>query len=151
MKKGRRIMTHADKDKYFQKHPERKEVDNILRQKILQKVTDNNMSCSVAEEISRDSQTAMQEIGISLDLLNINIVECQLGLFGYGPRKRIVQKAKEVLPALKVEIENSLADKRLPCAAAWEIARKLNMPRMKVAAACEAMQIKIKPCQLGAF
>jgi PIN domain nuclease of toxin-antitoxin system len=39
----------------------------------------------------------------------------------------------------------------LSCAAAWEIAKKINIPRMKVCAAAEALEIKIKPCQLGAF
>jgi hypothetical protein len=151
MKKGRQIMTHADKDKYIQKHPGQIKVDDVLRQIILQKVTNNNMSCALAEEIARDSQTAMKEVGVALDLLNIGIVECQLGLFGYGPQKRIVHKAKEVLPSLKDEISNSLISGRLSCAAAWEIARKLNLPRMKVSAACESMQIKVKPCQLGAF
>jgi hypothetical protein len=144
-------MTHADKDKYFQKHPGQTKVDDILKQKILQKVTDNNLSCALAEKISRISQVALQETGVALDLLNINIVECQLGLFGYGPQKKIVQPAKEVVPALKDEISTAIISGHLPCAAAWEISRKLNLPRMKVSAACEALQIKIKPCQLGAF
>jgi len=42
-------------------------------------------------------------------------------------------------------------DEKLSCAAAWEIAGSLNISRTKVASACEAMGIKIKPCQLGAF
>ena len=144
-------MTHADKDKYFQKHPDKTIVADILRQNILQKVKDNNMSCAVAEEIARVGQVSIEEAGIALDLLNINIVECQLGLFGYSPEKKIVQPAKEVVSSLKEEIQKALAGGRLPCVAAWEIARKLNLPRMRVSAACEALKIKIKPCQLGAF
>jgi hypothetical protein len=62
-----------------------------------------------------------------------------------------VQPAKEIASALKDEIEKSLAYGRLPCAAAWEIARNLNLPRMRISAACESLHIKIKPCQLGAF
>jgi hypothetical protein len=144
-------MTHADKDKYFQKHPAQTKVADVLKQKILQKVTNNNMSCAVAEEVAQISQLSLEETGVALDILNINIVECQLGLFGYSTQKKIVQPTKEVVPSLKDEIQNLLANGRLPCAAAWEIARKLNMPRMKVSAACEALHIKIKPCQLGAF
>jgi len=83
--------------------------------------------------------------------LNINIVECQLGIFGYGETKKIVKPAKDAAPELKEKIAASLKDGKLSCAAAWEIAEKLKIPRMKVCAACEAMQIKIKPCQLGAF
>lgn len=144
-------MTHADKDKYFQKHPGQTEVADILRQNILQKATNNNMSCTLAEEIARVSRVTLAKTGVALDILNINIVECQLGLFGYGQEKKIVQPAKDVVPSLKDEIQCALVSGRLPCADAWEIARKLNLPRMKVSAACEALQVKIKPCQLGAF
>ena len=144
-------MTHADKDKYFQKHPGQTKVADILRQNILQKATNNNMSCTVAEETAQVSRTTLAETGVALDILNINIVECQLGLFGYSTQKKIVQPTKEVVPSLKDEIQQALISGRLPCATAWEIARKLNLPRMKVSAACEALQVKIKPCQLGAF
>jgi hypothetical protein len=52
---------------------------------------------------------------------------------------------------LKENILAALKNNRLPCSAAWLIAKKLKLPRMKVSAACEALLIKIKPCQLGAF
>ena len=144
-------MTHADKDKYYQKHPGETKVADILRQNILKKADNNNMSCAAAEEIAQVSRVTLAQTGVALDILNINIVECQLGLFGYSQQKKIVQPAKEVIPSLKDEIQHALINGRLPCAAAWEIARKLNLPRMKVSAACEALQVKIKPCQLGAF
>jgi PIN domain nuclease of toxin-antitoxin system len=74
-----------------------------------------------------------------------------MGLYGYLETQKIVQPAKEIPAELKTEITSSLQDGKLSCAAAWEIAGKFNMTRMKVCAACEAMEIKIKPCQLGAF
>ena len=83
--------------------------------------------------------------------MNINITKCQLGLFGYGETKKIVQPAKEISPELKESITSALKDGMLSCAAAWEIAKKINIPRMKVCAAAEALEIKIKPSQLGAF
>jgi hypothetical protein len=144
-------MTHADKGKYSQKHPAQTKVADSLRQNILQKVMDNNISCTVAEEVARVNRVTLEETGVALDLLNVNIVECQLGLFGYSKQKKIVEPAKEITSALKEEISQSLVSGRLPCIVAWEISRKLNVPRMKVSAACEALQIKIKPCQLGAF
>jgi hypothetical protein len=144
-------MTHADKGKYFQKHPEQTKVDAVFQQEILKEVSNNDIKCSAAEEIARGRGVTLGEIGTAIDLLNINIIECQLGLFGYSPEKKIVQPAKEIASALKDEIEKSLAYGRLPCAAAWEIARNLNLPRMRISAACESLHIKIKPCQLGAF
>jgi hypothetical protein len=144
-------MTHADKGKYFQKHPGKTKVDDVLKQDIIKKVHNNNISCHDAEEVAQRKGLALDEIGVALDLLSINIIECQLGLFGYSPDKKIVQPAKEIAPDLKQAINDALKDGRLPCTAAWAIAKRLNLPRMKVSAACEKLQIKVKPCQLGAF
>lgn len=144
-------MTHADKGKYFQKHPGETKVDDVLKQDIIKKVQNNNISCHNAEEVAQRKGLALGEIGVALDLLNINIIECQLGLFGYSPDKKIVQPAKEIAPDLKQAINDALKDSRLPCTAVWAIAKLLNLPRMKVSAACEALQIKVKTCQLGAF
>ena len=144
-------MAHADKGKYSQKHSGETKVEDFLKQEVLQAAKENNVGCPVAEEIARRKAVALGDIGIALDLLNINITECQLGLFGHSPQKKIVQPAKEVASGLKQAINDALSNGRLPCAAAWEIAKQLKLPRMKVSTACEALKIKIKPCQLGAF
>jgi hypothetical protein len=145
------IMTHSDKGKYFEKHPKQTKVNEDLKQQVLQAAKENNVTCPAAEEIAGRKAVALGEVGMALDILNINIIECQLGLFGYSPQKKIVQPAKEIASDLKQVINDVLSDGRLPCAAAWAIAKQLNLPRMKVSAACEALKIKIKPCQLGAF
>jgi hypothetical protein len=145
------IMTHSDKGKYFKKHSQQTKVEDSLKQEVLQAAKENNVTCPAAEEIAGRKAVALGEVGIALDILNINIIECQLGLFGYNPQKKIVQPAKEIASDLKQVINDALSDGRLPCTAAWAIAKQLNLPRMKVSAACETLQIKIKPCQLGAF
>ena len=144
-------MTHADKGKYFKKHPQDSKVDDDLKKEIIKQIKNNNISCKKAEEIAGEMGFTLEETGKAIDILNINIIKCQLGLFGYGETKKIVQPAKEITPELKESITSALKDGMLSCAAAWEIAEKLNIPRMKVCAACEALEIKIKPCQLGAF
>ncbi len=144
-------MTHLDKGKYFQKHSDKVKVDDSLKQEIMQKAKGNDIPCAAAEEIARRKGIALNNVGTAIDILNINIVECQLGLFGYSPHKKIVKPAKEIAPVLKENILAALKNDRLPCSAAWAIAEKLNIPRMKVSTACEALHIKIKPCQLGAF
>jgi len=144
-------MTHSDKGKYAQKHDQQTKVEDSLKQEVLQAAKENNIACAAAEEIAGRKAVALGEVGVALDLLNINIIECQLGLFGYSPQKKIVQPAKEITADLKQAINDALSDGRLPCAAAWAIAKQFNLPRMKVSAACEALKIKIKPCQLGAF
>ncbi|HDQ03238.1 MAG TPA: hypothetical protein ENN23_01485 [Deltaproteobacteria bacterium] len=144
-------MTHLDKGKYFKKHPEDSTVDEGLKEEIVAQAKENDIACSKAEEIAGKKGMTIGDVGKAIDILNINIVECQLGLFGYGEKKKIVQPAKDVAPELKKNIERALQNGRLSCAAAWKIATDLNIPRMKVCAACETLKIKIKPCQLGAF
>lgn len=144
-------MTHEDKGKFFAKHPQNTEVDEDLKKEILEQVKNNSMSCKKAEEIAGALGFSLEETGRTIDILNIKINKCQLGLFGYGETQKIVQPAKEITPELKESITAALQNERLSCLAAWEIAGKLNISRTKVAAACEALNIKIKPCQLGAF
>ena len=144
-------MTHADKGKYAQKHPQQTKVEDSLKQEVRQAAKENNVACSAAEEIAGRKAVSLSDVGIALDILNINITECQLGLFGYRPQKKIVQLAREVEPDLKQAISDALSDGRLSCATAWAIAKQLKLPRIKVSAACETLKIRIKPCQLGAF
>lgn len=144
-------MAHQDKGKYFEKHPKDSQVDENLKKAILALAKDNDITCKKAEQIAGEKTVEIAQVGKAIDMLNINIVECQLGLFGYGEAKKIVQPAKEVAADLKTRIADALQNGKLPCASAWKIAEDLNIPRMRVCAACEALKIKIKPCQLGAF
>lgn len=111
------------------------------------------ITCADAESIARTLPVDMAEVGRNLDIKGVRIVRCQLGLFGYGEgeQKKIVKPAPEVAPEMRQAITDALVDGRLPCLAAWEIAGRLGVPRMAVAAAGETMGIKIRPCQLGAF
>ena len=144
-------MAHQDKGKYFEKHPKQTKIDENLKQEIRQQTQDNNISCKAAEKISREKNIAMSEIGLTIDMLNINIVQCQLGLFGYDGKTKKVSAAETVPPDLESDIRAALVENRLPCVAAWGIADKMKIKRLDVCAACEKLKIKIKPCQLGAF
>ena len=144
-------MTHEDKGKFAAKHPKNTEVDDDLKKEILEHIKNNSIACKKAEEIAEEMGFSLEETGRTIDILNIKITKCQLGLFGYGETQKIVQPAKEISPELKESISSALENGMLSCNAAWNIAGKLNISRTKVASACEAMQIKIKPCQLGAF
>ena len=111
----------------------------------------DQVPCADAESIVWELAFEMREIGRTLDVLGIRISRCQLGLFGYDERGKIVQAAESVTPELQQALRAALVAERLPCSAAWEIARRLGVSRSAVASAGEALGIKIKPCQLGAF
>ena len=146
-------MTHADKGRYAAKHGTDKGPDEKIAAAVRLKVQEGRLACGDAEKISADLGTAMAEVGRTLDLLEIRIDRCQLGLFGFpGQEKgKGVRPADQVAPELEAAIRGRLAGGRLPCTAAWKIAAEMKIPRMAVSAACEALKLKVKPCQLGAF
>ena len=144
-------MAHQDKGKYFTKHPEGTKVDEALKQEVLKASRDNNISCKAAENIVQSTGKPFRDIGIAIDMLNINIAQCQLGLFGFDGKQKRVPAADAVAPELEAAIRAALTNGRLACDAAWIIADHLAMKRLDVCAACEKLKIKIKPCQLGAF
>lgn len=144
-------MTRKQAGEYKTKHPAGHQASAAVVEAIKAKIADNELSCAHAEAIARDTMTTLAEVGINLDLLEIRIGKCQLGLFGYNPASKAVTPVAVVSPELAAAIRSALSDERLPCEAAWRIAASLAIPRMAVAGACETMKIKIKPCQLGAF
>lgn len=117
--------------------------------------TDGMLSCAAAFQVARELDIEPLAVGQAADRLEIRLNRCQLGLFGYGPkaegRHKIVRPATVVEPGLAQAIRDGLREGRLPCETAWEIAEALRIPKMNVAAAAEALGIKIVHCQLGAF
>jgi hypothetical protein len=143
-------MARKDKGHYGEKHPGAslgKEVSEALKKKR----TDGAMTCPLAFQAAGELNLTPQEIGRALDLLEIPISKCQLGLFGYVPVRRIVQAAESVPEELEAAIRRGLKDDRLPCTVAFAIAADFKLAKIRVAAACEKLKIRISACQLGAF
>jgi hypothetical protein len=144
-------MTHSDAGRYADKHAPGRGPDEKIAAVVRLKVKEGELSCASAEQISTELGKAMAEVGRTVDLLEIRINRCQLGLFGYPADGKAVLPENMVIPELEKEIRSRLSKGKLPCAAAWAIAAERKIPRMKVSSVCEALKIKIKPCQLGAF
>ncbi len=144
-------MTHKDSGNYKAKHSPDVKVNEKIARAVEKKTIDGKIICASAEKIADKERVTMQEVGVTLDLMGIQISKCQLGLFGYSPEKMAVKPAKRVPGDLERAINSALINNRLPCAAAWNIAERFGISRMEVSSACEALKIKVKPCQLGAF
>jgi len=144
-------MAHQDKGHYAAKHPVETRIDEQIAELIRQKAQENVITCADATSVAETTGKSMKEVGVNLDLFEMRISLCQMGLFGFTPVKRIVKAAQTIDPVLRKAIEAKLQDGKLSCANSWEIADQLGIPRMTVSETCEALQIKIKPCQLGAF
>ena len=144
-------MVHKDRGHYAKKHPSHLKLDPGIAEEVKLRAQSGEMSCAVAHSIAKHLKTEPREVGFTIDFLEIAIVKCQLGLYGYRPRKRIVKTADRISQGLEEAIREAVIDGRLPCKDAWDIAQRLSIGKMEVSSACEALKIKISSCQLGAF
>jgi hypothetical protein len=144
-------MTRADANRYAAKHPEDKKLNKKIAAAVQKRAAGGEINCADATAIAENLRVDMLKVGETIDLLEISLRRCQLGLFGYTGKKLIVEPAQKISPDLERTIRSSLADGRISCLSAWKIADGAGIPRMDVTSACEALKIRIKPCQLGAF
>lgn len=130
-------------------------VSDSLAEAIRGALVGGMLPCAEAFRIAEEQKVAPAEVGRAADELGIRVSHCQLGLFGYGPKAegkhRIVEPLPAVPPELSAEIKARLQEGRLPCAAAWVVARRLGRPRLEVSCAAEALHIRVAHCQLGCF
>ena len=139
------------KSKFSDKYGPDEKPDPEIRARILKETREDALPCAVAFKIAADLGVEPSEVGKAADLMEYRLVKCQLGLFGYKPDSSILTPATPEDPAVVDAVKKGLVDGRLPCKTAWKIAAGHNVRKMPVSAACEALGIKIKPCQLGAF
>lgn len=143
-------MTHEDAGHYAEKH-KGVPLNEDIAAKVREKASGDSLSCGAAHVIANELNVSPAEVGVTMDLLEIRIEKCQLGLFGYGEKKRIVTPAEQVDPALEKAIKGKLVNGRLPCRAAWDLAEGFAMKKLDLANACEKLGLKINACQIGSF
>jgi hypothetical protein len=144
-------MTREKGQKFSAKHGPDAQPDPVIAERIENNIVDGELACAVAFKIAEELGVSAAEIGQTVDLLDLKLNKCQLGLFGYKPNKKKVKARAPENPAMAETIKNALEDGKLACRDAWKIAGQYGVPKMAVSSACESLGIKIKPCQLGAF
>ena len=144
-------MTKEDRGHYAKKHSREREVDKSLAEAVKKRSGNEKMACAVAFDIAENLGVSPAEVGFTIDMLEIRLIKCQLGLFGYESGKKIVQAAENVSESLEKAIRAEVSGEKLSCSTAWKIADEFRIGKMEVSSACETLGIKIKPCQLGAF
>ena len=138
--------------KYSLKHPSGTLHDATVADALAKKAPDFRISCSSAHDIAATWGRLPAEVGKTADLLEYRIIECQMGLFGYSPQKRLVKPATNIPVDLQAAIETRVYDGNIiDCSACWEVAQQLGLPRTTVANACQGLGLKVKNCQIGAF
>ncbi len=143
-------MTHEDAGHYGEKHPGA-ELDPEIAKKLKEKINNGRISCADAHAVAAALKVPPRNAGITIDLLEAHIVDCELGLFGSGVQQPESELSAEAEKLLRQAVTAALVQGRLPCAAAWEIAERLGIAKIAVKLAGDRMSIKINRCQLGTF
>ncbi len=115
----------------------------------------DKLPCAVAHYIAAYLKLDPLEVGKFATEMGVRLYECQLGLFGYGRKGksaykitgRKVEVSQDVLDLIKKDSDEG----RISCARLWEIADTTGIIRAEAGNAADALNIKITPCQLGAF
>jgi hypothetical protein len=144
-------MTHEDAGKYAAKHPADTAADPVIAAALEEVVEDGRVACTVVHDLAEELGVSPADVGMTIDLLECRIIKCQLGLFGYLPEKKIVKPVAVVSDGFRARLERAAIEGRISCAECWAIAGELGVRKIAVAAACENLGLKVKPCQLGAF
>ncbi len=144
-------MTHEDAGHYAAKHPPGTELNPSVAEAVKQKGAGDSLSCAAAHAIAGNLGIPPGDVAVTLDLMEVRINKCQMGLFGYKPEKKIVGPAENIPPELETAIKKQSINNRLTCLECWEIAETLETNKMDVSTACETLDIKINNCQIGAF
>jgi len=72
-------------DIFAKKHSPDRKVNPLYRRRLSGKgPEEGRLSCAVAFEIVKELDTSPEETGFTLDSLEIKIIKCQMGIFGYG-------------------------------------------------------------------
>nr|NJM01340.1 hypothetical protein [Desulfobacula sp.] len=143
-------MGHEDKGHFSAKHKNR-EINETVAEKIKALADNGSITCVSAHKISKTLNLPPAEIGIQIDLLEFKIMECQLGLFGYGSSGKKINPEIEISHDLDTQLEKASSNGRISCLECWDIAGRLKMKRLDMGSACEKKNIRIKPCQIGSF
>jgi len=118
---------------------------------IRQYAADNELQCIDAFKISETLNVQPSEVGTCANQMKVRLIHCQLGLFGYYPTKKIIKPVNPINESIKQAIIDQLIDNKITCEKIFSIAHQFDLPKLTVSGTCEALEIKIKPCQLGAF
>ena len=106
-------MAHEDAGKYAAKHPPGTTLNEQIAKEIREKSSGGKLGCAMGEKISKELKIGIAEVGITADLLEMKIKECQLGLFGWG-EKPSHGKDIQAADSVSVEIKSALEKAAVP-------------------------------------
>lgn len=143
-------MTRKDAGHYAVKH-QNISLDTSIVSVLEKSARNGTITCSSVHRVAQSLDISPEEVGIQVDLMELKMKECCLGLFGYEPSGKNFDKDIEVSGTLKEELCKISPEGRTTCLQCWNFARENKMKLIDIGSACEKLGIKIKKCKLGAF
>ncbi|MBI9106316.1 MAG: hypothetical protein JEZ04_06175 [Spirochaetales bacterium] len=143
---------HEDEGHYAGKHPEGTELNERAAAALKKRVHEGRISCNAAHEAAAAAGIKAEAVGRALDLMEVRINGCQLGLFGHKTdRGKADLSPREDAEQLRMAVKARADEDGISCLSLWEAAAEAGSPKIHAAAVCEAENIRVHSCQLGAF
>ena len=109
------------------------------------------IACRAAHEIAHELKCPPLKVGQTADLIEIRINRCQLGLFGRKESDAQSLSKGDVRQEIKTAVKSAVSQGKIACSVCWQLADQLDLSRHEMGRLCDALKIKVSPCQLGAF
>jgi hypothetical protein len=126
-------------------------MDGTLEEEIRASLVDGYLPCAVAFKIAKKLKVAPSQVGETANKFRVRIIDCQLGCFQFKKATHEDIDSIQVSRTLAEGVEAALVNGYLPCAVAFEVAKKLKVAPKEVADAANKSKIRIVNCQLGCF
>ncbi len=130
--------------------PELSQMDKDLLNALRPFIHNNRITCKSAHDAAQALQVSPGQMGPMLDSLGCKVERCQLGLFGYGRKKKLDPEIS-LSETLNSSLSAAQKDNCISCLTCWNLADNLFVSRLEIGSACEKKQLRIRPCQLGIF
>jgi hypothetical protein len=117
---------------------------------------EGQIHCVAAHRIAEKLGLEPLYVGEQADEIEIRISRCQLGLFGYAPKKgtpgyRVVKRLDNPPDAASASVLKAAEHGRIPCLTLWRLAKEYGLTKRDMGNIAETLELKITPCQLGCF
>ena len=122
-----------------------------LEEKVTASLVDGKLSCPIAFNIAKELKVSHKKIGKVADEFGIKITECQLGCFKPDKTTYHDTSSIDMNSTLAKEVKESLVGGYLPCAVAFQVAKKLKVTPEEIRDAADKLKLLVVRCQLGCF
>jgi len=131
-------------------------IDEAVANAIRDRLRDGKLPCAAAFKIAEAQEVTPLEVGKTADQMDIHLTRCQLGLFGYPghakgwetPDFASLNAPKGLEEAIRESVDE---EGNVGCATLWALSEQFEIPRLYIGWFTDQLDLRISPCQLGAF